>query len=56
MGFFNELGRRVETLKRTAEDAVDEHTTHRCEACDHEFDTQHDECPECGGELVVATE
>jgi len=56
MGFFNELGRRVETLKRTAQDAAGENTDYLCRNCEERFDTLHDECPECGGELLAVEE
>lgn len=55
MGFFNELGRRVETFKRTAKDAAEEHADYQCRACEERFDTEHEQCPECGGDLVTAT-
>ena len=56
MGIFNRLGRKVEELKHEAESATAEEATHLCEACDTLLYTDHEECPECGGDDVVALE
>lgn len=53
MGFFNELGRQVESFKRTAEDAVDDDTVYECRACEERFENEYEECLDCGGELVA---
>lgn len=55
MGFFNELGRQVESFKRTAEDAAEEEAVYECLGCENRFDARHDSCPECGGDLVTVT-
>ncbi|MXR41543.1 hypothetical protein GRX01_09355 [Halobaculum sp. WSA2] len=55
MGLFNELGRRVEEFKQTAQDAADEREAHHCPACDEGFDGDHDRCPECGERMVEST-
>ncbi|ELZ36235.1 hypothetical protein C471_15547 [Halorubrum saccharovorum DSM 1137] len=56
MGLFTEIGRQVEKFKRTAENAADGAETFRCPACDEEFDSAHEHCPECGAEIVGSTE
>jgi uncharacterized OB-fold protein len=56
MGLFRDLGRRVEEMKRAASDAADETATHECEDCGATLYTDHETCPECGSEAVVARE
>ncbi|WP_290815335.1 zinc ribbon domain-containing protein [Halovivax sp.] len=53
MGFFENLGRKVEEFKRTAEETAAEGTSHACRSCGERFYADHDECPECGAEAVV---
>ncbi|WP_348611030.1 hypothetical protein [Halobaculum rarum] len=55
MGLFNELGRRVEEFKQTAENAADGNEMSQCPACDERFDSTHEECPECGEQPVGST-
>lgn len=56
MGFFNELGRQVEQFKRTATNAAAGRAAYRCRACDERFESQHDQCPECGDGPVESTQ
>ncbi|WP_424001567.1 hypothetical protein ACOZ4I_16760 [Haloarcula salina] len=56
MGLFNDLGRKVEELKREVESASDDEATHRCDACETLLYTDHDECPECGESSVSPIE
>jgi len=56
MGLFNSLGRKVEKLKQEAEAASEESATHRCENCEERLYTDYEECPECGGQPVVAVD
>lgn len=53
MGFFNKLGRQVESFKRTAEEAAESDTVYECQACESEFVSEHEECLDCGGDLVA---
>jgi rRNA maturation endonuclease Nob1 len=53
MGFFNKLGRQVESFKRTAEEAAESDTVYECRACEEQFVSEHEECLDCGGELVA---
>lgn len=55
MGFFNKLGRKVESFKLTAEEAAEEDTVYECGACGEQFEHEHEECLECGGDLVAVT-
>lgn len=55
MGIFNELGRKVEEFKQTAENAANENETSKCPACDEQFDSTHEQCPECGEQMVGST-
>lgn len=54
MGFFENLGRKVEEFKRTAEETAAEEATHGCRSCGERFYRDHDECPACGADAVVA--
>lgn len=54
MGFFENLGRKVEEFKQTAADTANEEATHECGNCGERFFVDHDECPECGRDAVVA--
>lgn len=55
MGFFNELGRQVESLKQTAADAAGTESAYECRECGERFDDEHESCPDCGGELAAVT-
>lgn len=50
MGFFSDVGRKVEAVKQsvTGPDQV-----FRCEECGATFETAHDYCPECGETTVT---
>ncbi|WP_170082620.1 hypothetical protein [Haloarcula rubripromontorii] len=54
MSLFNDIGRKVETLKQEVEKASDDEATHRCSECETLLYADHDECPECGSTSVVA--
>lgn len=55
MGFFNELGRQVESFKRTAEEVAETDTVYECRACEEQFVSEHEECLDCGGELTAVS-
>ncbi|MFC6835532.1 hypothetical protein [Halomarina ordinaria] len=55
MGLFKRLGRQVEQFKQTATETAEGDADYRCRACDARYHVQHDRCPECGTEDVVAT-
>ena len=52
MGFFENLGRKVEEFKQTATETAAEEASYRCQSCGERFYTDHDDCPECGGAVV----
>lgn len=52
MGLFTKLGRQVEELKQTAQNAADSGGTYQCPVCDEQFDSKHEQCPECGEQIV----
>ena len=54
MGFFNNLGRKAEKLKQQATAASEEKATHACADCEALLYSDHDFCPECGNDSVVA--
>ena len=56
MGFFENLGRKVEEFKRTAEETAAEEATYVCGSCGERFFNEHEECPACGAETVVERE
>jgi rRNA maturation endonuclease Nob1 len=56
MGFFNKVGRQVEQFSQTAKDVAEQQADYRCRTCEEQFHTDHDACPECGAETVVAVE
>lgn len=53
MGFFTDVGRTVERVKRSV---TDDPTGYRCSACGELHDADHDHCPDCGEAAVVAME
>ena len=53
MGFFENLGRKVEEFKQTAAETAAEQATHVCRSCGERFYSEHDECPACGAGAVV---
>ncbi|MFD1586996.1 zinc ribbon domain-containing protein [Halorientalis brevis] len=53
MGFFNNLGRKVEEFKRDVDSAKADEATHQCTACDHLYFAAREECDECGRDAVV---
>ena len=52
MGFFENLGRKVEEFKQTAAETAAEEASYGCQSCGERFYTEHDDCPECGGVVV----
>lgn len=56
MGFFNEIGRRVEQFKRTAQKTAEESANYRCRACDARFNAYDDQCPNCGETEIARTD
>ncbi|WP_073306376.1 hypothetical protein [Halobaculum gomorrense] len=55
MGVFERIGRQVEQFKRTVKKEAERTADYRCRTCEEQFQTDQDECPECGAETVVAT-
>lgn len=55
MGLFERAGREVERFKQTARAEAERTGDYRCRECGERFRADHDECPECGAEAVVAT-
>ncbi|MFC6787212.1 hypothetical protein ACFQFH_15480 [Halobaculum halobium] len=55
MGFFERMGRQVEQFKQTAKNEAEQHADYRCRACEERFQTDYDECPECGAATVEST-
>jgi rRNA maturation endonuclease Nob1 len=53
MSLFNDIGRKVETLKQEVEKASDDEATHQCSECETRLYTDHDECPDCGSTAVL---
>ena len=53
MGFFEDLGRKVEEFKQTAEETAAEEATYVCESCGERFFNEHEACPACGAEAIV---
>lgn len=53
MGFFRKMGRNVEEFAQSVKESADETADYRCVDCDERFHADHDECPECGGDVVV---
>jgi|AntRauTorcE11898_2_1112593.scaffolds.fasta_scaffold55287_1 rRNA maturation endonuclease Nob1 len=53
MGLFNNLGKKFEKLKQSAESSADDEATHGCKECETLLYTDYDECPECGSDSVV---
>ena len=56
MGFFENLGRKVEEFKQTATETAAEEASYSCRSCGERFYTDHDDCPECGGAVVQRTD
>ncbi len=54
MGLFNNLGKKFEQLKQEAEASASEEATHACRTCETLLYTNHDACPECDSQDVVA--
>lgn len=54
MGFFERVGRQVEEFKQTAAEVAKEDANYQCRACEKRLHTEHDQCPDCGAEEVVA--
>lgn len=54
MGFFNDLGKKVERFKQDIEDAAASEADYACRECGERFYVDSGECPECGSDDVVA--
>jgi len=54
MGLFENLGRKVEEFKQEATEASREQADYRCGDCDAIVYGGRDDCPDCGGENLVA--
>ena len=54
MGFFKRIGREVEQFKQTATDTATQNANYQCEACEARFNSQHEQCLECGAESIVS--
>jgi uncharacterized OB-fold protein len=52
MGFFNDLGEKVERFKQSAEEAAREEATHVCRNCGERLYSAHEICPECESDRV----
>lgn len=52
MGFFENLGRKVESFRQDASDSARD-PTHRCTDCESEFFTEYETCPDCGSDAIV---
>lgn len=50
MGFFRDMGRRAERLKKQVESAAD--ASHECADCGTLLASDAENCPECGGDVV----
>ncbi len=56
MGLFERLGRKAERLKQEAKDAREQKVSQRCRSCGATLYDEHETCPECASEDVVAVE
>lgn len=56
MGLFREAGRRVERFKQAAAAAAEADADYRCESCGEAVFGDHEHCPECGEETLVAND
>ena len=54
MGIFNRLGREIEQFKQNAKAAAEETADYRCQACNARFQTEYEECPDCGSQEVTS--
>lgn len=54
MGFFNKLGKKAERFKQQAVAASESEASHGCVNCETPLFSDHEECPECGEDAVVA--
>jgi rRNA maturation endonuclease Nob1 len=54
MGLFEEAGRRFEQFKQDAAAAAADTAEYGCTACETPLHTDHETCPECGADAVVA--
>ena len=52
MGFFRDVGRRVERFKSEVEAVADDQASFQCTACGERFHADHDTCPACGADAV----
>ncbi|HKL30095.1 MAG TPA: zinc ribbon domain-containing protein [Natrialbaceae archaeon] len=56
MGFFRDVGERVERFKQTVEDVAKDEAEYECRECGSAIYTEREDCPECGAEAVIARE
>jgi len=54
MGLFENLGRTVETFKQEVADASKDQAAYQCGDCGTLVYGGRDDCPDCGGENLVA--
>jgi uncharacterized OB-fold protein len=56
MGFFRDVGERVERFKQEVEDVAKDEAEYECSECGAAIYAEREECPECGAEAVIAHE
>lgn len=56
MGFFENLGRKVEKFKQNVEESAAEDDEFACTACGASFTVDYDACPDCGSDAVEPLE
>mgnify|MGYP006291470445 CR=1 FL=1 len=56
MGFFRDVGERVERFKQTVEDVAESEAEYECSECGAAIFAEREDCPECGAEAVVVRE
>lgn len=53
MGFFRDVGERVERFKQTVEDVAEDEAEYECRECGAAIYAEREDCPECGAAAVV---
>ncbi|HZD43928.1 MAG TPA: hypothetical protein VE134_07705 [Methanomicrobiales archaeon] len=53
MGLFKNMGRKFEEFKKASEEVAADSAEYECTECGKLLYTSHDECPDCGGEVVA---
>lgn len=56
MGLFKNLGKKVEEFKQASEAAASDEADYECRDCGERFFADREACPECGGDVVPASE